>query len=88
MDLIVMEEDHRFLRRAIDLARRALNLGHDPFGAVLVADGVVVHEGFDRSVEASDSTYHPELAVISEYCARNAGSLWMDIACIVVRNHA
>jgi tRNA(Arg) A34 adenosine deaminase TadA len=68
MDSLVTEEDVRFLRRAIELARRALELGHDPFGAVLAAGGAVAHEGFDRSVEASGPTYHAELAVISKYC--------------------
>jgi tRNA(Arg) A34 adenosine deaminase TadA len=77
VDSLVTEEDIRFLRRAIDLARRALELGHDPFGAVLVAGGAVVHEGFDRGVEVSDPTYHAEVAVISEYC-RAHGQFALD----------
>ena len=60
--------DEQFLRLAIALARRARRQGADPFGAVLVADGVVVHQAYDRSVEFSDPTFHAELSVISEYC--------------------
>lgn len=60
--------DEDFLRLAIDLARRARDQGADPFGAVLVRDGVVVHQAPDRSVALSDPTFHAELSVISEYC--------------------
>jgi tRNA(Arg) A34 adenosine deaminase TadA len=61
-------EDERFLRMAIDLARQARQGGADPFGAVLVLDGVVMHQACDRSVECSDPTFHAELGLISEYC--------------------
>lgn len=61
-------EDAHFLRLAIKLAAEARDAGADPFGAVLVRDGVVLARGRDRSVEASDPTYHAELSVISAYC--------------------
>ena len=60
--------DEQFLRLAIALAHHARQQGADPFGAVLVNDGVVVHQAYDRSVEFSDPTFHAELSVISEYC--------------------
>jgi tRNA(Arg) A34 adenosine deaminase TadA len=60
--------DERFLRLAIGLARQARETGADPFAAVLVTGGVVVHQGTDLSVEHNDPTYHAELGVISEYC--------------------
>jgi tRNA(Arg) A34 adenosine deaminase TadA len=62
--------DEYFLRRAIALADEARQRGADPFGAVLVKDGVILHESSDRSVESSDPTFHAELSVISEYCRR------------------
>jgi tRNA(Arg) A34 adenosine deaminase TadA len=67
-------DDTTFLRLAIDLARRAREAGADPFGAVLVRDGHVLHQAGDRSFALSDPTYHAELAVISEYC-RQAGTM-------------
>jgi tRNA(Arg) A34 adenosine deaminase TadA len=60
--------DEQFLRLAIALAHRARQQGADPFGAILVKDGTVVHQAYDRSVEFSDPTFHAELSVISEYC--------------------
>jgi len=68
--------DEHFLRLAIALAHQARRDGADPFGAVLVATGVVVHQARDRSVEMSDPTFHAELSVVSEYCrARRLFSL-------------
>lgn len=60
--------DEHFLRLAIKLAAEARALGADPFGAVLVREGVVLSQARDRSVEVSDPTYHAELAAISAYC--------------------
>ena len=60
--------DEAFLRLAIALAHQARQHGADPFGAVLVAGGTVVHQAYDRSVERSDPTCHAELSLISEYC--------------------
>jgi tRNA(adenine34) deaminase len=60
--------DEHFLRLAIKLADEARTLGADPFGAVLVREGVVLSQARDRSVAVSDPTYHAELAAISTYC--------------------
>lgn len=64
----MMSSDEQLLHLAIDLAHRARQQGEDPFGAVLVVDGVVAHQAYDRSIEFSDPTFHAELGVISEYC--------------------
>lgn len=64
-------DDITFLRLAIDLAHQARQAGADPFGAVLVRDGVVLAQASDRSVEYSDPTSHAELNVISTYCREN-----------------
>ncbi len=51
------------LRRAVALAREALDAGDEPFGSVLVAaDGAVLFEGRNRVVEL-DATRHPELEI-------------------------
>lgn len=62
------QQDERFLCLAIALAYQARQQGVDPFGAVLVSGGAVMHQACDRSVECSDPTFHAELSVISEYC--------------------
>lgn len=56
-------EDHRHLRRCVDLARQALEAGDEPFGSVLVsAAGEVLFEDHNH-VASGDSTQHPELAI-------------------------
>ncbi len=60
--------DEQFLRLAMALARQARQQGGEPFGAVLVVDGSVVHQAWDRCAAFSDPTFHAELRVISEYC--------------------
>ena len=60
--------DEHFLRQTFALARQARQQGGEPFGAVLVANGAVVHQAWDRCAQFSDPTFHAELRVISEYC--------------------
>lgn len=55
--------DLRHLRRAVELARLALERGDEPFGSVLVSgDGEVLFEDHNHVV-ALDATQHPELAI-------------------------
>ena len=66
-----MTSDDDFLRRAIALsAEAAARPGCEPFGAVVVKDGAVVGEGFNRSRERSDPTSHGETEAIRDACAR------------------
>jgi tRNA(adenine34) deaminase len=66
--MTLMSPDEDFLRLAIALACQGRERGGHPFGAVLVRDGRVVHQVYDRCVEFSDPTFHSELSLISEYC--------------------
>ncbi|MBC9822314.1 nucleoside deaminase [Terrabacter sp. MAHUQ-38] len=51
------------LRRAVDLARLALDRGDEPFGSVLVSgDGQVLFEDYNHVV-ALEATQHPEFAI-------------------------
>jgi tRNA(Arg) A34 adenosine deaminase TadA len=68
-------DDENFLRQAIALsAQAAANPGSEPFGAVVVKEGAVVGEGFNRSRQRLDLTSHGETEAIRDACAR-LGSL-------------
>jgi tRNA(adenine34) deaminase len=54
-------EDAEFMRRALELARRAEDEGEVPIGAVVVQDGKIVGEGWNRPIAASDPTAHAEI---------------------------
>ena len=52
------------MRRALELARRAQDEGEVPVGAVVVMDGQIVGEGWNRPIAASDPTAHAEIQAI------------------------
>jgi tRNA(adenine34) deaminase len=49
------------MRRALALARRAAEEGEVPVGAVLVRNGEVIAEGWNRPIAAQDPTAHAEI---------------------------
>src|SRR5258708_12061267 len=53
--------DEGFMRRALELARRAENEGEVPVGAVIVSDGKIIGEGWNHPIAASDPTAHAEI---------------------------
>ncbi len=52
------------MRRALELARRAEQEGEVPIGALVVIDGEVVGEGWNRPISASDPTAHAEIQAL------------------------
>ena len=53
--------DEAFMRRALELARRAQQEGEVPVGAVVVLEGKISGEGWNRPIAASDPTAHAEI---------------------------
>lgn len=72
----------RFLRQAIGLGRRgALELGTGgPFGAVVVRDGIVLAEGFNRVIVTRDPTWHAEMEAIRTACSAVVGHFKLERA--------
>jgi tRNA(adenine34) deaminase len=56
--------DEDFMRRALELARRAEAEGEVPIGALVVLDGEIIGEGWNRPIAASDPTAHAEIQAI------------------------
>ena len=53
--------DQAFMRRALELAKRAEAEGEVPVGAVVAMDGRIVGEGWNRPISARDPTAHAEI---------------------------
>jgi tRNA(adenine34) deaminase len=53
--------DEMFMRRALELARRAEREGEVPIGAVVALNGDVIGEGWNRPIAAVDPTAHAEI---------------------------
>jgi tRNA(Arg) A34 adenosine deaminase TadA len=58
-----------YLRRCVELAAEALEAGEAPFGSVLVADGRVLAEDYNRE-SSGDPTRHPEFE-LARWAAAN-----------------
>ena len=62
-----------FMRHAIALSRTKMQAGEGgPFGAVIVRDGVIISEGWNRVIASRDPTAHAEIVAIRAACARLA----------------
>jgi guanine deaminase len=69
-DLGQMNPDDQFLARAITLAQQGSENGEGgPFGAVIVHDGKIIAEGWNRVVASGDPTAHAEISAIRSACA-------------------
>jgi tRNA(adenine34) deaminase len=56
------------MRRALQLALRARDAGEVPVGAVVVVEGRIVGEGWNRPISAKDATSHAETEAIRAAC--------------------
>jgi tRNA(Arg) A34 adenosine deaminase TadA len=66
-----MRDREIFMKRAIELARRGIQSGDGgPFGAVVVRDGKIIGEGWNRVIRTNDPTAHGEISAIRDACGR------------------
>jgi len=68
MDKTTSYRQH-FMHRAVELAVYAVenSLG-GPFGAVVVKDGIIIGEGYNRVTSNNDPTAHAEIVAIRNAC--------------------
>jgi tRNA(adenine34) deaminase len=61
--------DHAWMQRALALARQAEAAGEVPVGAVVVAAGQLIGEGWNRPIAARDPTAHAEIVALRQAAA-------------------
>jgi tRNA(Arg) A34 adenosine deaminase TadA len=62
-------DESAFLARAVALSREHMETGAGgPFGSVVVRDGAVIGEGWNRVTSANDPTAHAEVVAIRRAC--------------------
>lgn len=59
-----MSDDLAWMNRALTLARRAQTEGEVPVGALVVRDGVVLGEGWNRPIATHDPAAHAEILAL------------------------
>jgi tRNA(adenine34) deaminase len=58
------QQDHAFMRRALELAQQAGQADEVPLGAVLVLDGAIIGEGCNLPISSRDPTAHAEVQAL------------------------
>ncbi len=58
--------DEYWMQQALQLAARAESEGEVPVGAVLVRDGEVLGEGWNRTIGLNDATAHAEIQTLRQ----------------------
>ena len=76
-----MDDDHRYMNRALELAQEAADVGEVPVGAVVVHGGEIIAEAFNRRESWQEPTAHAELIAV-ERAAEHLGS-WRLEECTV-----
>lgn len=61
--------DEDYMRRALQLARRAEAEGEVPVGAVVVLENKLIGEGWNRPIASSDPTAHAEIQALRAACS-------------------
>ncbi len=64
-----MENDRSFLKRALEIAIKAIDEGGGPFGAVIVRGNKIIAESSNNVVLKKDPTAHAEINVIRKASA-------------------
>ena len=65
-----MEDNNKFMQRAISLSIENVDKGGGPFGAVIVKDGEIIAEGANRVTPDCDPTAHAEVNAIRAACQK------------------
>lgn len=65
--------DERWMRAALEQARRAASCGEVPIGAVVVRAGELLGSGFNRPIGSADPTAHAEIEALRD-AGRRAGN--------------
>lgn len=76
-------EDEKFMRLALNEARKALAEGEVPIGAVVVADGAVVGRGHNLVETLTDPTAHAEMQALTAATATLGGKYLQGAALYV-----
>ena len=69
--------DKKFMKRALELAKKAYDSGEVPVGAVIVKNGEIIGEGYNMREQKQNALSHAEMEAINSAC-ENTGSWRLD----------
>ena len=91
-----MHEHQKYMRRCYELAEMAAREGESAVGSVLVKDGVIIGEAYEKSRQLKDITRHAEVLALLDALKTNnslAGSVLYSnvepcmLCSYVIRHH-
>ena len=65
-----MENNSKFILRAIELSIKSIKNQGGPFGCIIVKQGKIIAEGFNKVTSTNDPTAHGEIVAIREACKK------------------
>ena len=63
-----MDNNKKFMMRAIELSKKSINEGGGPFGCVIIKDNSIIAEGYNQVTMSNDPTAHAEIVTIRKAC--------------------
>jgi tRNA(adenine34) deaminase len=70
---MIQEQDKLWLQQALSLAKKAASENEVPVGALVVLNGQIIGQGYNRSIQTNDPTAHAEIVALRE-AAQNMGN--------------
>ncbi len=89
-DIIVTMNDTDYLKIAIEQAKKSVEMGGFPAGALVVKDGKIISKGVSLGFSLHDPTSHAETAAIREACKilktsdLSGATLYESLGCCVM----
>jgi len=65
-----LEENERFMKRALKLAEKSDSEGEVPVGAVIVKDGEIIAVGRNKREKKKNALFHAEIEAINKACKK------------------
>lgn len=65
-----MTEDEKFMKKALEQAKKAASKGEVPIGCVIVKDGRIIASGYNKREEKKNSLLHAEMVAINSACKK------------------
>ena len=63
-----MDNNKKFMMRAIELSKKSINEGGGPFGCVIIKNNSIIAEGYNQVTMSNDPTAHAEIVTIRKAC--------------------
>jgi tRNA(adenine34) deaminase len=81
--MTAVQQHQHWMRQALQLAGQAAAIGEVPVGAVVVRDGELLGQGFNKVISASDPSAHAEIIALRD-AAQKAGNYRLPGATLYV----